>query len=152
LAIFKKGDTLYFDGSDMKTDTVVILGSDSSQKRETGWIMAQPAYNEIWVTAKCLPGTDTSNLITITRYPQTNKVEYYFSYRHFIDNATADLRRLHSDTLDLNRLRVTNYSRIGTTLGDSAAAADIEYLYWTAPAGLVGYKYHNGTTYGRRAL
>jgi len=150
LTPFKKGDTLYFDGSDKRTDTVVILGLDSTQKRETGWIMAQPAHNEIWVAAKCLPGTDTSNLITITKLPQKDKVEFYFAFRQFLESTSADLGQPHSDTLDLDGLRITDYYRIGGDLPDSAAGTDMECIYWKKKSGLVGYKFHNGVVYRRR--
>src|SRR5438132_5791921 len=50
LNAFKAGDTIYYESMNKERDSIVILGIDSSQKEESGWLTAKSAYNTQWVS------------------------------------------------------------------------------------------------------
>ena len=152
LTAFRKGDTLYFDGSDNKTDTIVIMGLDTFQKKEPGWLMAMPAHNDIGVGIKWFPGgrihgifydsvtkradTEYDNLITISRYPQQHKVEYWFSYKSFSTGTQAGLGRRHSDTMLINGFPLTHYYIIGDDTTTNIPDSAMRRLFWSEDEGL----------------
>lgn len=164
---FRKGDSIYYQSSSNKTDTIIILGFDTSQKKEKSWLMAKPAFNEIGVSIQCLPAekwdhgkihdsstkhidTEHTDLITISKFPQTQQVNYSFSFRDFFwYDIPAKLGILHKDTLSINGVKLTNYYTV--KYADSVTGInDIETLFWTESSGLVAYKCHNGDQYVRK--
>jgi hypothetical protein len=164
---FKNADTLYFESPQKEIDTVVVLGLDTSQRKEMGWLMAKPAYNEVSVSVKCLPegkwihgifydsivnkaDTEYNALITIRKYPQKHKAEYSFSFKNFFANTETGLGKLHLDTLLINGGQLTNYYIITRTSVSGSVNNTIECLYWTETVGLVAYKYANGIYWMRK--
>ncbi|HWK02579.1 MAG TPA: hypothetical protein VNS58_03050 [Puia sp.] len=169
LAPFKKADTLYFESSRKEIDTVVVLGLDSSQKKEMGWLMAKPAYNEVSISVKCFPegkwihgifydsvarkaDTEYNKLITIGKYPQEHRVRYFFSFKDFFASTEVGLGELHPDTLLINGRLLTNYYIITDSNPSSSTNNPIESLFWTEKSGLVAYKYMNGIYWIRKNI
>ena len=160
LNAYKKGDTIWFESSLKQTDKILIIGLDSNQKRQSGYIMAKPAYNEMFISIKHLSADkdnkiDTANesLITISKYPQQTKTNYFISYRHFLFSSDNGLGNLYSDTLFVNNKPITNYYKLRPDYFErDTTMTDFKEVYWTQNEGLVGYKLNNGVTWTKKKL
>lgn len=99
---FKKGDTLFYENNVRDIDTFLVLGIDSFQQKETGYLMKSEANNNVWVNIKQLPtdtfmhgifhndatgksDTDYTSLFTIEKFPQRKKIQFTFSLRDFYE-------------------------------------------------------------------
>ncbi len=159
-AAFKKGDTIYYESSNKDVDSILVLGINSEQKRQPGWLMASPAYNDVYVSIKHLPidhytsliqGTDRTDttfnqIISILKIPQEKKVEYAFQFKRFCSMTSDGLGIIHTDTILINGIPISNYYILeDDNIDRDSAATDIHQMYWTQNGGLVAYKYVNGT-------
>jgi len=167
LAPFKKGDTIYFESSKKDLTAIIVMGIDSDQKRESGWIMAKPAYNQVFVLIENLyfkkddngrfqvvPQDSALNnpdqLINIFKMPQQHKTEYSFSFRHASYDSETLPGDYHNDTTTLDGRKMFNYRVLKSTF-TSGSPEDIECLYWKKDSGLIGYKFRDGTYWLRAA-
>jgi hypothetical protein len=163
LSCYKSGDTIYFENSDNDIDTIAILSVDSAKGEKCiGLIAPRPVGKSCWVTIKHLPidkwhrvtttgkdndtaSFDYQTLIYITKDPIKNQTFFDFNFKDFYTATWTVLGKLKTDTLILNRKRITNYYVINhgfpIRVKDST---NIETLIWTDQHGLTAYKNKNG--------
>jgi hypothetical protein len=168
LNAFKKGDTLYYVSSNNMTDTFLVRGIDSAEKKETGSFMALPAYKSVWISIKHLPvdtfysgvfpdttrnkmDTSFNQIITISKEPQSKKTEYTFMFKRFLASSENEIGKLNKDTITINSKLISDYYIIKNKWQSDSASTAIECLYWTKKEGLVAYKYNNGTCWTKKS-
>ena len=160
LSVFKTGTILYYENSKNQVDSFLVIGIDSTQKKESGYLMALPAFNNIFVSIKHLPvdsfistnqdmttkkiDTVHEQLICVSKHPQQKETSFSFQFKRFFYYTKNGLGQLHSDTI-INNIRLTNYYIIKDNFVDrDTSYVKIEQLYWTQKDGLVAYKQKNG--------
>jgi len=155
LNTYKKGDTLFFKNAIQAIDTILILGMDSSQKREPGTLMAKPASNDLWVSIKHIrplfwktfssgkvTNIDTASLqdlVRIIKRPQSKEVNYYFNFRHFSISNNYGLGTIHSDTIIINKVPITQYYTLENKDIDSLNS-DVIKLFWDINKKIIAYQ------------
>ena len=167
LNAFKLGDTVYYESSTKQLDKFLVLGIDSSQKRERGSFMALPAFNRVYILIKHLPfdtfqsisqdGTtkkiDTipEQIICISKHPQKKETAYSFQFKHFFSYSKNGLGSIQANIV-INGQKLTNYFVIKGDFADSDTTyTKIEQLYWTQEDGLVAYKEKNGIYWTKKS-
>lgn len=167
LNTFKAGDTLYYESSTKQVDKILVLGIDSNQKKESGYIMALPAYNDVFVSIKHLPvdtfqsisqdmttkkiDTIPEKIICISKHPQQKETVYSFQFKHFFSSNKNGIGQIQRDTV-INGKKLTNYFIIKEDFQDkNTSYAKIEQLYWTQNEGLVAYKLTNGIYWTKKS-
>jgi hypothetical protein len=160
LNAFKKGDTLYYESSRGQVEKILVLGVDSAQKRESGYLIALPASNQIFIKIQHIPidtfqtlaqfgnamkfDTISESVITISKFPQEKETQYTFQFKHFLSSTKKGLEAIHSDTI-LNGHKLTNYFILKDDFpNNDTSSTKVEELYWTKNEGLVAYKLKNG--------
>lgn len=165
LNALKAGDTICFESSGKQWDSFVVLGIDSNQKKESGYLMALPAFNNVFVSIKHLPvdnfvsvsqdmttktiDTVHEQLICISKYPQERESAVSFQFKHFYYDSKSMPASTHTDTV-INNTRLTDYFIINGSADPDTAYTKIEQLYWTRKEGLVAYKQKNGIFWTRK--
>ena len=168
LYAFQAGDTLYYESTTKDIDTIIVLGIDSIEKREMGWIMAKPAYKNVWVSIKHIPvdtflhsifydsltmknDTGYTHVISICKIPQSKKVQFAFGFKRFSSITETGLGKLYKDTT-INSTVLSDYYIIENDWKENQKApTDVERVYWTRCEGLVAYKYNNGTYWTKKS-
>lgn len=160
LNLYKPDDTLTFENSHQEINKMLVIGLDSSQKKEGGWVMAKPASNSVWVSLKHLQPitwktfsqdgtlirTDTiisQELVTISKYPQSKEVSFTFSFKHFNLTSKEGLGLLHTDSIKINGYSLTNYYLLKDKNPDTLNM-DVSELYWAQNKGLMAYRSYDG--------
>jgi hypothetical protein len=163
---FRKGDTLYYENENKDVDTFLILGIDSAQQMEAGYLMKSPAHNDIWVNMRQLPidtfvhgifydsvknkaDTEYTQLFSIRKLPQENKVQYSFSFRRFFETREGSIGQIQTAPITMKGTVIKDYYLIKNT-GDTTTN-NIEALYWTQKDGLIAYKYRDGTIWTKKS-
>jgi hypothetical protein len=163
---FHRGDTLYYENGVKDVDTLLVLGIDSAQQREAGYVMKSPAHNDIWVSIKQLPidtfvhgvfydsatnkaDTEYNHLFSIRKLPQERKIQYAFSFRRFFEIREGAIGQLQTEPISINGKVIDSYYLIKNS-GDTASSK-IEALYWTEKCGLAAYKYWDGTIWTKKS-
>jgi hypothetical protein len=159
---FKTGDTLYFENSQHDNDSFLILRFDTIFKKESGTLMAKPAYNTISVSLKSLPkdsfihgifknekenrlDTEYNSILSITKYPQSKEIEYSISFKKFLWISKTGFGLSHADTLRINNCSFKDYYIISNEYKkQDTLATDIAEIIWTIKDGMVAYRYNNG--------
>src|SRR5439155_6008421 len=142
---------IYYESTNKERDSIVILGIDSLQKEESGWLMAKSAYNTQWVSIQhpltwnsinavcCVKHIDTINnegIIYISKYPQTEEVNFSFYFKNFYSYWNNEPGEPAADSITINGLILTNYYVVKNHYKErDTAATDIAELYWTEKGG-----------------
>lgn len=163
LSCYKKGDTIYFENYENDIDTITVLIVDSAKGEKCfGLFAPRPMGKSCWVTIKFLPvdkwhgvtingnkndttSVDYKNLIQITKDPIENKTFFDFDFKDFYTASETVLGKLNTDTLNLNKKKITNYYVINHGFPERVKKSiDIETLIWTDKDGLTAYKNKKG--------
>lgn len=162
---FKKGDTLFYENNVRDIDTFLVLGIDSFQQKETGYLMKSEANNNVWVNIKQLPtdtfmhgifhndatgksDTDYTSLFTIEKFPQRKKIQFTFSLRDFYEIREDSMGQLQPGPVTFNGTVIKNYYVIRNR--HTSSGSKIKALYWTNKDGLVAYQYEDGTIWTKK--
>jgi hypothetical protein len=167
---FKQGDTIYYESSSGDIDTVLIHKIDSIQKPECSGLFSKPANNYLFISIRHLPNdklwsgttTDSSgkteinyqNLITIDKRPQMKEIDFSINFKDFNTSKAASKKagELHTDTVSINNLRITNYFVIRHGYPERINEPEnIEVIYWTNKDGLMAYKNKRGDWWTKKS-
>lgn len=152
---YKLDDTIEFKGSDFNTEQFSVIKIDTSQKKETGYLMARPAYNSISIEFGKISFDsinhndikDRFNLV-LSKSPQAGTTEYRVAFKNFSYGSTDSLKEYHRDTLLINLIKITDYYLLKNRYSERVTKPyHIEYVIWKKNFGLVAYKYKNGVYY-----
>lgn len=163
LSCYKAGDTIYFENPKNDIDTITVLRIDSAKGEKCfGLIAPPPSGKSCWVTVKFLPidkwhsvtingntndttSIDYESLIHIAKDPTENKTLFSFNFKDFHSYPNNDLGKLNTDTLMLNKKKITNYYLIKYGFPERIKdSTTIETLIWTDSDGLTAYKDKKG--------
>jgi len=164
LSCYKTDDTIYFENSKSDIDTITVIKIDSAKGEECHGISApRPTGKSCWVAIKYLPidrwytrklfgnnQEDTTSfeykkLINIYKDPIKNKTFFDFEFKDFYTGCNYVLGKLNTDTLTLNKNKITNYYIIEHGYPERITKSiNIETLIWTDKDGLTAYKNKNG--------
>lgn len=154
---YKVGDTMIFRSSTNLIDSFIISSIDSAINNKKGFFINARNSKSISVHYRQIPidkwqrqwtemGSNNDNkrdvsedgtLVSITKFPDTESSNYYFDFKEF-RCSKSEMPILNTDTITLDRLKITNYYKI-----DNCRYSDensIQVCYLNPNKGLVAFK------------
>ena len=165
---YRINDTLIFKNSQNIIDSFIISGIDSGINDRNGYFInarntksISVRYRQIPVdkwqykwfegtgTGKDIEHSEDGTLISIVKFPDNEKTEYYFDFKEF-RCSKSELPKLNKDTIKVDNLKISDYYKIESCAVSVSYPNAIKICYSTIDKGLIAFITNNNTIWTRQ--